>query len=147
MGYTTEFDGKLKFKNPLTAEQEIYLKTILPDNDYQDTDDHPDWITPDGYRGYIQLEICEDKTGIQWDGSEKFRNSVEAVNTVVMTMQAKFPDFELEGELQAQGEEMTDRWSLIIVDGKAFRKELIMSSDVITCPHCEEKIILSDLTN
>ena len=48
MGYTTEFEGVLKFTSPLTAEQELFLKTIIPDDGYENSENHPDWIKPKG---------------------------------------------------------------------------------------------------
>lgn len=136
MGYTTEFEGVLKFKSPLTAEQELFLREMLPGPDecYEDTSDHPDWIKPKGYNGYLQLEIANDKSGIEWDNNEKFYNAVEAVNTVILTMQSKFPNFGLEGHLLAQGEEIGDVWYLKIIDGKAEKIET--NIDLHECPEC-----------
>lgn len=117
MGYSTEFKGSLKFKEPLTAEQELYIQQFL---NYEEPREHPDWIIPDKNKtSYQQLELTADKTGIQWDGNEKFYHAVEAVNIVILNMQAKFPDFGLTGKLLAQGEEVGDVWFLKIIDGKA----------------------------
>lgn len=124
MGYTTKFSGALKFAAPLTAEQELFIKTILPDDGYEDAADHPEWIKPDGFNSYIQLAVCQDKSGIQWDGSEKFYDAVDAVNTVILTMKGKFPDFALTGGLLAQGEEVGDVWTLVIENNVAVRHEI-----------------------
>ena len=144
MGYTTEFEGVLKFTSPLTAEQELFLKTIIPDDGCEDSENHPDWIKPKGYNGYVQLVVSQDGSGIVWDGNEKFYDAVDAVNTVIMTMQSKFPEFGLSGYLDAQGEEVGDVWMLMIVDGKAVRKDSPKSDDIVTCPHCDEQFKLAD---
>lgn len=143
MGYTTEFEGILKFTRPLTAEQELYLQTICS-GDLEDPDDHPDWIKPKGNLSYIQYVIAPDKSGIQWDENEKFYYAENACNLVILTMQAKFPDFGLEGSLRAQGEEIGDIWDLAIVNGVAVRRELPKPEDTITCPHCNEDFLLKD---
>lgn len=140
MGYTTRFSGQLNFNNPLSAEQELKLREILPGPSecYENTDDHPDWILPEGYRGgYVQLEITKDKTGIKWDGNEKFYHAEHAVNTVILTMQKDFPVFGLNGELLAQGEEVGDVWILRIIDGLAQRIDV--SVDLTECPECGHK--------
>lgn len=136
MGYTTEFEGVLKFAKPLTAEQELAIKKIIPDDGYELSSDHPEWITPKGYKGYVQLVVASDGSGIEWDGNEKFYDAVEAVNTVILTMQKDFPDFALEGELLAQGEEFGDVWKLAIVDGVAKRIDLKIDGHV-KCPECD----------
>jgi hypothetical protein len=142
MGYTTEFDGALKFKHPLSVEQDSLLRTILT-GDMELAGDHPEWIKPKGYNGYVQLVITKDGSGIEWDGNEKFYDAVDAVNTVIMTMQAKFPEFGLTGELTAQGEDIKDRWLLAIgEDGFAYEKSIDLGA-IYKCPHCREEIILS----
>lgn len=128
MGYTTQFSGTLKFTKPLTAEEELFLSTICND-EMMHTDDLPNCIKPKNYRGYIQLVISQDKSGIEWDGNEKFYDAVDAVNTVIMTMQEKFPDFGLKGGLIAQGEEVGDVWKLLIKDGKATKEEIAIDME------------------
>lgn len=118
MGYTTEFEGTLRFTSPLTAEQELHLGTILGE-DYRD---HPEWLKPEGYVGYIQFEINKDKAGIEWAGSEKFYSAENAASVVIMNMQAKFPEFGLEGSLRAQGEEIGDVWDLVIIDNRGVKR-------------------------
>lgn len=126
MGYTTQFSGILKFTKPLTAEEELALQPMMgEDTDDLKKNDDIDFVMPEGWRGgYIQLEIAKDKSGLQWDGSEKFYNAVETVNSVIMTMQKKFPGFGLKGGLLAQGEETGDIWKLLIREGKAIAEEI-----------------------
>ena len=140
MGYTTEFEGQLTFTKPLMAEQLAYLNTFLGENGR----DHPEWVGPNLSKeiSYIQFELTKDFTGIQWDGSEKFYFAVEAVNLILVNMQAKYPDFGLYGSLTAQGEEIDDRWQLAIVDGKAIRKDVPIIGQKVTCPHCNRDFVL-----
>lgn len=142
MGYSTDFDGILKFNNPLSVEQDAFLRTICS-GEMEDVDKHPEWSRPANYHGYIQLVISKDQSGIEWDGNEKFYDAVDAVNTVIMTMQDKFPEFGLEGSLLAQGEEVRDRWYLVISNGLAERREIDIGS-LYKCPHCREDFPLSD---
>lgn len=139
MGYNTDFEGTLKFQYPLTAEQELFLRTILP-GEAEDTDDHPEWIKPKGYNGYVQLVIADDNSGIEWDGGEKFYDAQDAVNTVIMTMQAKFPDFGLEGKLLARGDEIGDIWELAIENGIAVKRDIKTEGDCYECPDCNAKV-------
>lgn len=140
MGYSTDFEGVLKFKYPLSVEQDALLRTICS-GDMEHTEDHPDWVKPEKYRGYVQLVIAKDQSGIKWDGNEKFYDAVDAVNTVIMTMQARFPDFGLEGELLAQGEEIRDRWILAIENGKAVKRTVDLGASY-ECPNCREEFLL-----
>jgi hypothetical protein len=144
MGYTTEFEGILKFTKPLTAEEELLLLTICDDS-YDRPEERDDWIKTEGENlSYIQYVIAPDKSGIQWNGGEKFYYAENACNLIIRTMQAKFPDFGLEGSLRAQGEEISDLWDLTIVNGLAVRKELLKPEDIVICPHCKEKFLLKD---
>jgi hypothetical protein len=130
VGYTTEFEGVLKFTNPLTAEQEIYLTEMLG----IDPDDKPQF-KQSSRLSYIQYDLAPDKSGIQWDGNEKFYYAENACNFIIENMKARFPDFGLVGELLAQGEEFCDIWMLAIVDGVAKRIDLKIGGHV-TCPEC-----------
>jgi len=132
MGYTTEFEGVLEFTSPLTAEQELFMGTFLGEL----SSDVPEVVPYEKYRGYIQFDIAPDKSGIQWDGNEKFYDAELAAQTVILTMQKYFPDFGLEGELLAQGEEIGDIWKLAIVDGKAVRIDIKLDGHV-KCPECD----------
>lgn len=138
MGYTTEFDGLLKFKNELSMPQYKLLKTFM----WANVDDHPEWKYPHGKPHYIQFEINDDMTGIQWDGSEKFYDSVEAANYILVNMQKEFPSFGLIGKLLAHGEDIDDRWYLEIVDGLAQRVDIVSVSEAVSCPKCGHEFTL-----
>lgn len=138
MGYTTEFDGVLKFKTELTTSELRALNSYLG----EDVREHKDWtegIDDAEYMSYVDLKVTDDFTGIKWDGSEKTYGMVSLVNMICKEMKKIKPDFELIGELQAQGEEASDRWILRMVDGVATEVKLIPTGELIECPHCGEE--------
>jgi len=141
MGYTTEFEGVLKFVKEPTIAELVKLKSFMG----EDVREHPEWIQEDftDY-SYIQWEITPDYSGIQWEGSEKFYCAVESINLILVNMRAEFPGFGFTGELLAQGEDFTDRWKLVIRDGKAVREEIEIAGEIYRCPHCEKEFLLAD---
>lgn len=141
MGYSTDFEGVLKFKHSITVPEIAKLNEFFGEN----PDDHPEWKKRDGDKySYLQYDLTKDMTGLQWDGNEKFYYAVEALNLIIDNMKAEFPEFELEGHLDAQGEEMSDRWVLQIVDGQAVRKDVVIEGEIYECPHCGEQVITSE---
>ncbi len=60
-------------------------------------------------------------------------------------MKKEFPSFGLSGELIAQGEDITDRWKLVIEeDGFAKRINMKLIGTVVECPHCEREFKLKN---
>lgn len=143
MGYSTRFQGMLKFTHELTMQQLKRLSAVLG----EDPDDHPEWAdyADCGEVSYIQWKVTKDLAGIQWDGHEKFYHAVNSVNLLLAYMREDHPDFGLTGELLAQGEEIRDRWILAIdlVTGKAIKRKVDLGS-AYECPHCREEFLLSD---
>lgn len=132
---TTEFKGELKFNKKITVEQLGLVKSFLA----EDCRDHPEWEPASKGINYINLSFLDDFSGIQWDGSEKTYAMEKLVNVIIINVQKKFPDFGLTGKLLAQGEEIDDRWELVIgKDGLAYRKNIHIEGTKIMCPHCEE---------
>lgn len=67
---------------------------------------------------------------------------VGVINMITTTMNKTYPDFCFNGKLLAQGEDIEDRWELIINDeGLAEKKEVAVTGDKIECPHCGEGFI------
>jgi len=136
MGYSTNFDGVLKFKSVLTPEQIAKVRSFLG----EDCREHPEW---EGSRGltYIDLKFLgrrnnEDFSGLEWNGSEKTYQLVEKVNLIITEMRKEYPDFGLEGSILAQGEDIDDRWILSIENGLAVEKMLGIVGKEIQCPNC-----------
>lgn len=140
MGYSTDFKGELKFSKELTASQLNKIKSFLG----EDTRSHPEWGGEcgvyDGY--YIDLQLLDDFSGLKWDGAEKTYSMVDAINLIIKNMCKDIPEFTFIGELIAQGEEFDDRWKIIIKDGRAVKKDIIMDGKKVACPHCDEIFIL-----
>lgn len=140
MGYTTKFEGTLKFTSAPSAEELALLETFFG----EDPDDHPEWIKPDEKYSYLQYDLARDKSGLKWDGGEKFYEATNALNLIIVNMQASFPHFGLTGSLLAQGEEVGDVWMLCMEDGKAVRREVAVSKLRIKCPRCDCSIIVEE---
>ncbi len=136
MGYNTRFSGQLDFVEPLSAEQTLALSKLLG----EDCRDHPEWEA-DLYS--IDLRVTADGSGLQWDGSEKTYEMEKLVNVVLRQMRLEFPSFGLTGTLLAQGEEVSDRWALVIgEDGWAHKREVAAVGRTVICPHCGEHFSL-----
>ena len=119
MGYTTKFKGRLDFDCPITME-------LLADVAQYFGADGSELVGPDAKFTYIDLELTDDLKGIQWDsGTEKNYGMVEAVNFIIDDMHEKgVKDFALKGELLAQGEDIEDRWKLVMRTNRAYRVDL-----------------------
>jgi hypothetical protein len=134
VGYSTQFEGVLKFTADLPISQIGRLKGFLG----EDCRNHPEWGST--HLTYINLEIADDFSGLQWDGSEKSYEMEEKINLIISNMRKEYPDFALTGKLQAQGDDFDDRWVLTFDDnGKAIRQNLVIVGEIIECPHCGEK--------
>lgn len=137
MGYSTRFTGELKFTDEATATQLAALKGMLG----EDCREHPEWGATN--LSYIDLELTDDFDGLKWDGAEKTYSLDALVNVVLDQMRKRWPEFGLVGQLAAQGEEVGDRWSLLVdAGGRARRVDIALTGQVVTCPHCDMKFVL-----
>lgn len=136
MGYSTEFKGELKFNRDLTGSQLARVKQFFE----EDCRDHPEWGNDKLY--YVDLEFNDDYSGVRWNGAEKTYGMPDVVNMITRIMRQEYPDFKFKGKLLAQGEDIEDRWELVISDqGLAERRDIVVSGDKVTCPHCGEEFI------
>lgn len=137
MGYSTSFEGELKFTAEATAPQLVALKGICG----EDVREHPEWHVKDGHDlAYIDLELASDFEGLKWDGSEKTREMVACVNLVISLMRERWPAFGLTGAMLAQGEDPDDAWALNIgPDGWATKQKVTLAGTVVTCPECSHR--------
>lgn len=137
MGYTTQFVGTLGFASEPTAAQLARLNEIFK----EDCRDHPEWNAPGLY--YVDLELTHDFTGVRHDGSEKTYDLDKIVNLVTRLMRERWPDFKFTGSLSAQGEELDDRWQLLIDElGHAMRREVKIEGSICNCPNCGHKFVI-----
>ncbi len=91
---------------------------------------------PEGQPGlWCQWAPTDDGAGIAWNGNEKFRHPVEWMQYLIDNFLAAgaaaktqthdglgrftFADHAVEGTIAAQGERPSDRWALVVRDGKA----------------------------
>lgn len=136
MGYTTTFQGALKFTNELSTSELGYLNSILG----EDVREHKEWQKYPSAKelNYLDLELTKKFDGIQWDGAEKSYEMVDQVNFIIDIMKDKKSNFGLTGTMDAQGEDVEDRWKLTIQNNKAIRIENPPKGKKIKCPHCDE---------
>lgn len=133
MGYTTQFEGRLDFTSEPTLAQVRHLKGMFG----ADCRDHPEW-NPPKYAGYIDLRLTDDMLGIEWDDeTEKCSDMADLLNVVIDQTRKHWPDFGLKGSLIAQGEDLDDRYLVVIgEDGRATRQKIVPTGTKVTCPEC-----------
>lgn len=135
MGYTTQFKGELLFTTDVTQKELALIKTFFG----EDLREHPEWQGR-AQGSYIDLRFNELFTGIEWDDeTEKNHGIVSHINLIIEEVQKINPDFGLKGEMVAQGEDLDDRWRIVIENGIAVKKEIPASGDKVICPHCGEE--------
>lgn len=146
MGYTTEFSGRIEISPPLDQNEIDFINkfsgsrrmarksgpyTVVDDGNFGQTrsDDIIDYNRPpEGQPGlWCQWVPTDDGTALEWDGSEKFYNSEEWMTYLIdhflrpaAIAQVELPFLQanhtLNGVIKAQGEEMDDRWKLVVTD-------------------------------
>ena len=132
MGYSTQFEGELKFTTELTATQLGKVNSFFG----EDCRDHPEWVGAEGLYG-VDLELLKDFSGLRWNGAEKTCGLVQVINMIVMNMREQWPNFGLKGKMLAQGDEVGDLWELVIGDdGLAYKRKVAINGSIIECPHC-----------
>jgi len=141
MGYNTEYMGILEFNKELTASQLSLINEIL-DSDFRDLSQEVQkaLVTGETYLTYINLVLTKNFSGVEWNGTEKSHSMVDAVNAVTnwMRIHGGIKDFSFVGTMHCQGEDVDDKWDLIIEDGIAKRVQAPPKGIKIECPHCEE---------
>lgn len=130
MGYTTTFEGVLKFRDGMTVDELRALKKYLD----AETSGHPEWGL--SQTNYIGLELTSDMGGLKWGGGEKQRGMAEAVQFIIEDMRKTFPDFTLTGTFECQGEDFEDRWDLVAEGDTARVVNYRMVGEPVDCPEC-----------
>jgi len=140
MGYTTRFEGALKFSPELTAGQLNIVRSICG----EDAREHPEWGKVDLY--YIDVKLLDDFSGIEWDDeTEKAYNMVGQVDLITREVRKLVSDFCFTGQFVAQGEEYDDRWILKIAEnGFAVRVDFPKPGQEVKCPHCDGKFRIDE---
>lgn len=140
MGYSTDFTGSLDFTENLPASVLAEVKKFFS----EDCRDHPEWKNSEGLY-YVDLEFTDDFSGIQWNGAEKTYDMVGVINMILINMRDKYPMFSLEGRMEAQGEDIDDRWSLVMKGGLAEKVDMPRIGEKICCPRCGQDFYLEEL--
>lgn len=144
MGYSTSYDGILKFNSELTTKELGFLSQFLD----EDLRDHSsDWAKYPGFKEakeagyYINLEIAKDFSGLQWNGAEKTSGMIEVVNFIINAMKTIKPDFTLVGKFMCQGEDHNDIW-ILHVDNNGIAVRIDIENIIpilngkVECPEC-----------
>jgi hypothetical protein len=147
MGYTTYFEGGVTVTPALNAEEIAYLNKFnstrrmhckqgpyyVERGGYMGQDyDPPNVIDynepPPGQPSlWCQWAPSEDGTSIAWDGGEKFYNAGEWMTYIIEHFVGPAPKaksalpflqgHKIEGTINAQGEDRSDVWRIIVTDG------------------------------
>lgn len=115
MGYNTDLKGEMKFSREITEDEQKYIAAMFQEDEFDD------YITREKKPHYIQFGFNHDFTGLVWDGSEKFYEIKEAMEFILDNVAGKLPDMKITGGFVCQGEDISDRYTLII-DGENVRK-------------------------
>jgi len=142
MEYTTEFEGKIKINKELDQDTYDLLTDLsnarrmkrdiegygIDGEFYIDDNDDSSIInrnTPPSTQPGLWLDwiITEDKLHIEWNGAEKFYNSPEWMSYIINKILSP-KGYILNGSILAQGEDISDRWKLIVSDNYVYVEEL-----------------------
>lgn len=111
MGYTTEFAGSITIHPPLSEEEAAFLREFA----------RKDHRTENLPGNYCQWEPTHDGTALGWDGGEKFYHSVEWMEYLIKMFLRS--NHVLNGVIDAQGEDMDDRWRLVVKNNVVTKQE------------------------
>ena len=67
------------------------------------------------------------------------------INFIIEKMKEVVSNFELEGKLLAQGDQIDDRYEIIIKNNVALKRKITIIGTKITCPHCESEFYRHDV--
>lgn len=151
MGYTTEFKGQININPPLSREEIEFLKKFnetrrmnrekgpyFVDGSGSYGQGHDDDIRdfnspPAGQPGlWCKWRPTEDGSAIEWDGAEKFYSSEEWMRYLIehflkpghLAPMPFLGEHTLNGTILAQGEEIEDRWRLVVENNEVSREDL-----------------------
>ena len=145
MGYTTTFQGALKFTKELTMPELRHLQRVLGKDARSGLPaDAVKFIDKAWLLDYIDLKVAPGYDGVCWNGQEKSYRMEYQVAFVLAYMRATYPDFGLSGYMDAQGEDIDDRWQLVIQDGQPVVVQKSPKGRKVRCPHCETEFYIDD---
>jgi len=134
MGYTTDFDGSVKFDRVLTVTELRDLEELA---DYLTQDDAYSKYNKEHPDSYNQWEPLKDGTGLCWNGGEKFYNYTEWLQWLIDNYLLP-RNIHASGIIRYQGEEIGDVGRLEVEGDKVTVVELD-ATGVVECPSCGHK--------
>lgn len=133
MGYTTSFSGSITVEPPMSEELVTFLTKFartrrmhtkhgpyyVDNPGFMGQDHTPDVIDfnspPPGQPGLWCQWVPTSPATVEWDWGEKFYNSPEWMKYLIGHFLAP-KGHTCNGEIEAQGEDPSDRWTLIVKD-------------------------------
>lgn len=116
MGYDTSFTGSVRVTPPLYVEDIALLQSFARECHEEEG--------PSGSY-YCQWVPTSDGSEIKWDGEEKFYDADEWMQYIIDRFLAP-AGYLVEGEIDAQGEDVGDRWRIVVRDNRARRVEPVL---------------------
>jgi hypothetical protein len=108
MGYTTDFSGAFTVEPPVSAEHmALYREIVETERDEMPTG------APDAY---LQWELSDDGSRLEWDGNEKFYHYVDWLTWLIAEW-FRPRGYTLSGSVKYQGDDVGDMGELSIADG------------------------------
>lgn len=136
MGYTTNFEGKLKINKTLSLPDYRWLVNFSEER--HEGEEATKQKMPGIWCDWVPTE---DGEYLQWNESEKFYNYVEWLQWLVVNFfQPK--GYTLNGQIEWEGEDNEDIGTIIVKDNMVSTQEKVM---VTKCPHCHKEIAPEDL--
>ena len=167
MDYHTKFFGHVNVVPPLSSQEIEYLNKFS-DTRRMDRSKGPYFVNGTGYAGqdhesdikdynsppsgqpslWCHWVPTQDGSAIEWNGSEKFRNSLEWMKYLIehfvgsnpFAKQVSTEEFSflqshtLNGEIAAEGESESDRWTLSVKDNKVTKPVKTVAKEVAPQP-------------
>lgn len=134
MGYSTSFDGSVKFSRGLTVEELRDLEGLV---NYSTQSDEVDKYSTDHPDSYNQWEPLSDGTGLCWNLGEKFYDYVEWMQWLINEYLVP-RGIHTNGTIRYQGEEIGDV-GRIEVEDDIVRKIALDPEGIVECPSCGER--------
>jgi hypothetical protein len=132
MGYTTNFDGGLKFNRVLNVTEFNHLKDFSEER--HDESDYPgiwcQWVSND------------EGTELVWDGGEKFYEYVEWLEWLIDNY-FESQSLVLNGTIRWQGEDISDVGRIDVKDNHV-TTTVLDATGVIECPNCSHKFKIDE---
>jgi len=151
MGYTTDFNGSIKIDPPLNQDEIEFLQKFN-ETRRMDRKNGPYYVNGSGYTGqghdpdiinynrppqgqpglWCQWTVNDEGTEIEWDGGEKFYHADDWMTYIIEHFlkpnpiaKPQFPFLQghiCNGTVEAQGEEPSDMWRLIVINNVVEKK-------------------------